>query len=91
MKLNELRQIIREEIKEVIVEAKEMRRPMGDLNKLKGKTRRMHTVPRNKAEITYNNVMRRYSDNDIEIGMMSLRKWDMLPDNEIDLEREKIQ
>ncbi len=51
----------------------------------------MHTVPRNKAEITYNNVMRRYSDNDIEIGMMSLRKWDMLPDNEIDLEREKIQ
>ena len=88
MKINELRQIIREEIKEVM-DNPEMY--VIYTQERDGKKRRMHTVPRNKAEITYNNVMRRYSDNDIEIGMMSLRKWDMLPDNEIDLEREKMQ
>ena len=51
MKLNELRQIIREEIKQVIAEAKEMRRPMGDLNKLKGKTIKSFT--HNKSKYGY--------------------------------------
>jgi len=51
VKLNELRQIIREEIKEVIAEAKEMRRPMGDLNKLKGKTIKSFT--HNKSKYGY--------------------------------------
>lgn len=51
MKLNELRQIIREEIKQVIVEAKEMRRPMHDLNKLKGKTIKSFT--HNKSKYGY--------------------------------------
>ena len=51
MKLNELRQIIREEIRQVIVEAKEMRRPMGDLNKLKGKTIKSFT--HNKSKYGY--------------------------------------
>ncbi len=57
MKLNELRQIIREEIKEVM-DNPEMY--VIYTQERDGKKRRMHTVPRNKAEITYNNVMRRY-------------------------------
>ena len=51
MKLNQLRQLIREEIRQVIVEAKEMRRPMGDLNKLKGKTIKSFT--HNKSKYGY--------------------------------------
>ena len=51
MKLNKLRQLIREEIRQVYVEAKEMRRPMGDLNKLKGKTIKSFT--HNKSKYGY--------------------------------------
>ena len=51
MKLSQLRQIIREEIRQVIAEAKEMRRPMHDLNKLKGKTIKSFT--HNKSKYGY--------------------------------------
>ena len=51
MKLQELRQIIREEVRRVIAEAKEMRRPMHDLNKLKGKTIKSFT--HNKSKYGY--------------------------------------
>lgn len=51
MKLQELRQIIREEVRRVIAEAKEMSRPMHDLNKLKGKTIKSFT--HNKSKYGY--------------------------------------